>query len=391
MLPHYNDLLEYLEECRKCALYGRSAERVLLAALVARKSTMSFNFSHAYVSAIVRAGEALGHGELFEAVQNEKVHVSTMIPYDVFTDESGAWEDPCRPAIGYNEGLTGDEMMRRAHARAMIQKSLKKLQDRHNIKGGTPIAGPYADQPSSASSSSGRHTPSTTPRGRRRSSTSEPPIQPGTGSAAATSWSLYDPKHVSDPLERKSYELENAPYGVFDSSTRPRSLSLAQGAALMRQQGRGSLSGKALRRQSSGRIKPQEPLPPALPSEMQQEEAAKDGLRRSTREIPWKDIAGIFQQVQLSGSTKDKEKKENTLSANERTIFAPYVRKVDSIPAPADEEESDEEEDLSDETILSRHQVVLDHMKERLAVVLESRKRAAQEKKESRKSRERVR
>lgn len=373
---------------------------MLLAALVARKSTMSFNFSHAYVSAMVRAGEALGHGEVFEAAQNEKVGVSTMIPYDVFTDESGAWEDPCRPDFGYNEQLTGDELMRRAHARAMIQKSLKKLQDRHRIKGGTPIAGPYTDQNPTVPSGSGRNTPSsTTPRGRRRSSLSEPPIQPGTGAAPATSWALYDPKHVSEPLEHDSSTVENSPYGIFDTSTQPRSLSHTQGATLLRHKGRGSLiqsGGKGIRKQTPGHQ--------LGISEEENEEIADDGdgsggdgndneadggMLRSTREIPWKDVAGIFQRVQLPVSTKDKNKEkpiENAVPAKkDRTILAPFVRKVDSLPDEEYDDESDsEEEDLSDEAILERHRVVLERMKQRLAVVLESRKRVAQDRRKNR-------
>ena len=402
ILPHFQDLLGYLDDCRKSALYCRSQERVLLATLVARKSTMSFNFSHAYVSAMVRAGEALGHGEVFAAVQNEKVGASSMIPYDVFTDESGAWEEPCRPEHGYKEELTGEELMRRAHARAMIQKSLRKLQDRHGIKGGTPIGGPYTDQTAPATSSSGRRTPSaTTPRGRRRSSFSERTIQPGTGSAPATSWDLYDPKHVSEPLLRDSSTLENSPYGIYDTSSRPRSFSLSQGAALMRHRGRGSIlgSGKDLRRQSSGRSSSHSLS--GQPSEGESESVIDDGdsqggnadvtsggLLRSTREIPWKDVAGIFQQMQLPASTKDKSKDkpstENVASDNkDRTIYAPFVRKVDDIPV-YDSDESDTEEDLSDEAVLTRHRVVLDRMKERLAVVLETRKRAAQDRRKSR-------
>ena len=171
-IPQFNNLINYLDECRKSALFAKSEERALLAAVVSRKATMSYGFSHAYVSAIVRAGEALGHGSLFEAVQNESCGVSTMIPYDVFTDESGAWEDPCRPRIGYTEGLTGDEVVRRAHARAMIQKSLKKLQDRQSVKGGTQIPGPYVDSGNSSTNSGSTKTSSASRGGshRRRSS-----------------------------------------------------------------------------------------------------------------------------------------------------------------------------------------------------------------------------
>ena len=65
------------------------------------------------------------------------------------------------------------------------------------------------------------------------------------------------------------------------------------------------------------------------------------------------------------------------MSAKERIIFAPIVRWPQSIPV-VDENDSDEEEDLSDETILSRHRVVLDRMKARLSSFMENKKRNQQ-------------
>jgi hypothetical protein len=333
---------------------------------------MSFSFSHSYVSAMVRAGEALGHGLLFEAVQNEKYGVSTMIPYDVFTDESYAWEDPCRPALGFTEGLTGDEMMRRAHARAMIQKSLKKLQERHNIKGGTPIAGPYVDQSALSSAASTPKSGPLTPRGtvQRRRSFSEAPIQQGSGAAAATSSSLYDPKHNCPALEWNTANSNNSPYGRHDKNTRTRSLSLAQGAAVMRLSGRG---GKGPRRQTSSSHSLANFDQPHMSSN---EEEKSRGTSQSTSEIPWKDVAGIFQQVQLPSTLKEKQEHETKkLSMKERTIFAPVVRKVNSIPIVNIDDSSDDE-DLSNDAVLARHQIVLDEMKVKLTAVQESRKKA---------------
>jgi hypothetical protein len=342
---------------------------------------MSLPFSHAYVSSMVRAGEALGHGELFEVVQNEEVLVSTMIPYDVFTDESGAWEDPCRPTEGYTSGLTGDDLMRRAHARAMIQKSLKKLQDRHNIKGGTPNTGPYTDPPNSQSgfgntsdsnSKSVSPNAATNPRGwvKRQKSFSEPPVQPGTGSAAATSWSLYDPRHYSAPLIWRADDVENSPYGRHSKSTRPRSLSLSQVG--IRHSASRSTKGKPGGRSMS--VASYESAEPGKDS---------SGDLRSTREIAWTEIAGIFQPVNLPGESKAQKEKEETASAPEtKQIFAPFVRTVESSPV-ASEEESDEEEDLSDDTVLGRHQIVLDRMKEKLSAILEARKKQQDRKKAS--------
>jgi hypothetical protein len=374
-LPNFNDMLDYLDETRKCALHSKSQERALLAALISRKATMSLSFSHAYVSSMVRAGEALGHGDLFEVVQNEEVNVSTMIPYDVFTDETGAWEDPCRPPNGFNANLTGDDLMRQAHARAMIQKSLKKLQDRHNIKGGTQVPGAYTDPPNagtgSDSKASANSSGGSTPRGwlKRRSSFSEPPVQPGTGSGAATSWALYDPKHFSAPLEWKPDHMGNTPYGKHNSATRPRSLSLSQFSLKLPSKGRGKRSASV---GVSSFVEPiKEPKPDDGP------------VKRSTREIPWVDVAGIFQNVALQVTPKQPEV---PVTPRGRTIFAPYVREVDFEDVDAiSEDESDEEEDLRDEMVLGRHQVVLDRMKEHLSTFLAARQ-TTQEKKKSRSS-----
>ena len=370
-MPSFHNRVEYLDEARKIALYSKSQERAMLAAIVSRKATMSFSFSHSYVSSMVRAGEALGHGSLFEAVQNEKYGVSTMIPYDVFTDESYAWEDPCRPAEGFSEGLTGDEMMRRAHARAMIQKSLKKLQERHNIKGGTPQPGPYVDQSISSSTPAFGRTGSATPRGnsQRRRSYSEIQLHQGSGSAAATSAAVYDPKHNCPPVKWVPNILENTPYGRHNKRTSPQSLSLTQGAAVMRQSGKGA---KGNRRRSASRQSDPK-LTPALSADSGNE--TSDASCRSTKEIPWKDVAGIFQAVQLPGTLKEKKDLEaKKLSAKDRTIFAPIVKNSSSVPV-LDGEESSEEEDLSDEAVLARHQVVLNEMKVKLMAIQESRKK----------------
>jgi hypothetical protein len=367
LLPNFHDLLNYLDECRKCALHSKSQERALLAALISRKATMSLPFSHAYVSSIVRAGEAIGHGELFEVVQNEEVNVSTMIPYDVFTDESGAWEDPCRPIEGFTSNLTGDDLMRRAHARAMIQKSLKKLQDRHNIKGGAPTPGAYIDPPSSGSGANSdsnksvsSSTASTTPRGwlKRRSSFSEPPVQAGTGSAAATSWSLYDPRHYSAPLVWKAKDSENSPYGRHNKNTRARSLSMTQFKS-----GKGG-RGKAAERSMS-----------VASYEQATDKVNTGSMLQSTREIAWSDVAGIFQNVTLPGMSLAQKEKEapETATPRDKTIFAPFVRKIE-LSDDTSSSESDEEEDLRDDEILLRHQIVLDRMKSHLSEFLEVRK-----------------
>eukprot|EP00429_Kryptoperidinium_foliaceum_P008926 CAMPEP_0176010860 /NCGR_PEP_ID=MMETSP0120_2-20121206/4989_1 /TAXON_ID=160619 /ORGANISM="Kryptoperidinium foliaceum, Strain CCMP 1326" /LENGTH=1711 /DNA_ID=CAMNT_0017343711 /DNA_START=100 /DNA_END=5235 /DNA_ORIENTATION=- len=372
----FNDLLDYLDETRKCALHSKSQERALLAALISRKATMSLSFSHAYVSAMVRAGEALGHGELFEVVQNEEVNVSTMIPYDVFTDESGAWEDPCRPINGYNASHNGDDLMRQAHARAMIQKSLKKLQERHNIKGGTSIPGAYTDPPAAAAGSDARSTASntyaTSSKGawlKRKPSFSVPPVQRGTGSAAATSWSLYEPKHTSAPLSWSSDCVENTPYGKHNSASKPRSLSLSQ--FTLQFPGRRGRQARSVSVASAEA--PNKPI-----------ESDGGGMKRSTLEIPWGDVAGIFQNVNLPGTPRQLD---TPATPRSRTIFAPSIRQVkfEDLGTNSDND-SDGEEDLSEEMVLTRHQVVLDKMKEHLSAFFDARKKSQQEKRNRRSS-----
>jgi hypothetical protein len=104
------------------------------------------------------------------------------------------------------------------------------------------------------------------------------------------------------------------------------------------------------------------------------------GMRQSTREIAWADIAGIFQRVQLPGTSQ--AQKENETAPRKGTIFAPFVRQVELPPADSDSE-SDEEEDLRDESVLARHQAVLDTMKANLTAILEARKKT-QERRKSR-------
>lgn len=376
LLPNFHDMLQYLDECRTCTLHSKAQERGLLAALISRKATMSLPFSHAYASSMVRAGEAVGHGELFEVVQNEDVKVSTMIPYDVFTDESGSWEDPCRPPGHFTAGLTGDDLMRRAHARAMIQKSLRKLQDRHNIKGGAPNPGPYTDPPTSGSNttSDGNRSQcvsiaSSTPRGwlKRRPSFSEPKIQPGTGSAQATSISLYEPKHRSSPLDWRSDDPENLPYGSFSTrqnngNGRKRALSHGQASGGKSPGG----SKKVIRSISVGSFD-------------ERKKTVKDEFSRSTHEIVWTEVANAFESQNVQLKTK-KRKEMQPVAPRDKTIFAPFVRRTELTPIDSDSE-SDTEEDLSDKKVLMRHQEVLDDMKQKLSLFFEARKKTAERKK----------
>ena len=158
---------------------------------------------------------------------------------------------------------------------------------------------------------------------------------------------------------------------------------LAQGAAVLRNSGRGAGQGKSRRRSASGVSKLVEALNEQNKRSSKSDDKSKDGDIRSTREIPWGDIAGIFQKVELPNAIKEQKEKESKMSVKERTIFAPIVSWPDVVPV-VDEDESDEEEDLSDEIILGRHRVVLDRMKERLSCFMENKKRNQQDRRKSR-------
>jgi len=139
--------IQHLQSQCHTALTLQCRERVYLANYVARYGHMSEHFSNAYVAFMVQSGEGLGHEDLAELVQDEELFVSSMLAYDVIlSGVGGAWEDPGRPPFGFWNRYLGN----RAHARAQLQRSLFKFQERHGMKGGTPSAGIYGDAPSAA-------------------------------------------------------------------------------------------------------------------------------------------------------------------------------------------------------------------------------------------------
>lgn len=379
VLPMYEDLVQLLDETRMNALKAKCRERVLLAAVVAQRATMSETFAHAYVSSMVRAGEALDHGELFELVQDEETSTSTMIPYDIFSDETRAWEDPCRPVSGFHPNLTGEDLVRRAHARGMIIKSLKKMQDRNNIKGGTPDSGPYAERIQSQGQSLNeakalQRTSSGNSKRRTSFSLVEKSVQAGTGSSKAMSLSQYNPHHVSTPLFWDTTSIENMPYGQHSkvSKTRSSSISVTKDdgkESLIR--GQSGVSNTATPIQSVGSIG---------------EDHGDEIFRRSSEEVDWAEVAKGFLTVDLGGGpipSRRRSSKVNSPTQNyprnhgNKTIFAPFCNRIDDANIVG-EESGSEEEDLSDETIQMRHKVVLDNMKARLDKFMEGRTTAGQ-------------
>lgn len=374
-IPVFQQLVEVLDEARLCALRAKAQERTMLASLIAQKGTMNDSFSNAYVAAMARAGDALGHDSLFDLVQDSDASVASMMPYDILMGDDDQWEDPCKPNGGFTEGLMGDDLMRRAHARAMIQKSLRKLQDRNHIRGGTSNFGPYVDSGSSdspnAASVASAETGGASPRSnkRRASSSAEPSSQVGTGSARAKSWAVYDPTHVSPPLVWNPEHSENTPYGLHRVGERVRSLSLSMSAR----------SGEPRSLKKTNRSASLAAAPPVIPAA--QKVRIEEGIPKSTREIDWADIAGIFQSVELprkSPPSKATEKADSDAPTN-KTIFAPYCRRAEDVVKR--DAESDTEEDLSEEKYLAGHQIVLDRMKAKVAAFLEARKKQQERRK----------
>jgi len=369
-IPNLQDLVEFLDESRLGALKAKSQERVLLANLIARRTSMSESFSHAYTSAIVRAGEAMGHNQLFEIVQDELVGASTLLPYDIFVDETEEWEDPCKTPMCFTEDLTGEDMLNRSHARAMIHKSLRKLQDRNNLGGGAFDYGPYADMPEKGVTKKTMQKPKGKQRRaslkRRNSLGSDAPVHEGSGFSAAYSWHLFEPHHLSEPLQQSSTLIENKPYGLHQRTNRSRSLSL-------------SFSSRSSEPRSAKKAK-RASLPETKRADMKVSSETK--VPRSTVEIDWTDVASIFQTAEVpKKSPSSKAVKPDSETVADRRIIAPFCLSFD--PASLADDESDaSEEDLREVTVLERHEVVLEEMKEKINNFFESQKQEQERKKQ---------
>jgi hypothetical protein len=379
-VAQFQGLLDYLDEVRLCALRAKAQERTMLASLISRTTMMSEPFSNAYVSSVVRAGEALGHENLFEAVQDVDTNTSSLMPYDILTAEGELWEEPCKPEQTFTAKMTGVDMLRRAHARASIQKSLRKLQERHQIRGGIQNHGPFAEQAGRGPSSAASAQPAASPRAgfKRKGAFGDNMPSGGTGSARAKTWSVYEPLHFSVPLDWQADHSENMPYGLHRVGERVRSLSLSLSARsgeprnIKKAKRSSSFSGAAVLVET---VKPE------------------DGLPKSTQEINWGDIAGIFQSVELpkkAPPSKAGDKGHHGESAKSsgetgtsKTIYAPYCGVIDLHALQDDESLSEVEDDLNDETVLAQHQVVLDAMKARHAAFLEARRKFQEERRKS--------
>ena len=349
------DMLELLDSLRMEALKAKVQERVLLATLVSRCGKMSETFSNAYVSAIIRAGEALGHEDVCEIAQNERCRASTLLPYDFFHDHTGLWEEPCRPNSGFHPDTTGKELRRRAHAKTVIQKSMKKLQDCLGLQGGIKDGGPYF---STSSANAASPSPSSSPTAkeavlirtnssslkRKGSQTWDTTVMPGTGITGVPD-SIFDPGHWIEPMLWNNDSRDNTPYGRHQVGLRPSIYSVG-----------GSLS--------ESKWKRLKPFPPELQN-------------RSTHEIKWEDVASMFlhggstRKIMLDLGGDSGSKKKN--------IIAPFVRSFDNAQLNANADEVQYlEEDISDETMLKRHQDVLDNMSKKITALTDKKQQQSQ-------------
>jgi len=351
--PILEDLLKLLDSLRTDALRVKTQERVLLAALTSRCGNMSEAFSNSYVSSIVRAGVALGHENVCEIGQNEECRASTLLPYDFFHDNVGVWEEPCRPTTGYHAGVGGDQLKRQAHARAVIQKSMKMLQNRFSLKGGISDGGPYFPlAPTNASAPS--PTTSIPPLVRTSSgSLKRRGPHDATGvSGTGPSDTVFNPDHSVLPMIWKPNSIANFPYGEHELEC-PTGMS------------------ENKRRKIS-----------QLSSGTPEDQAASLSLRhRSTEELEWEDVANMFFH---GGSTRNIDINYDFGSnahLGKTKIFAPFVRALDPSSLEAEielESELSSDEDISDEAVLQRHQDVLDEMKLKLDSAFETRKQHSQ-------------
>ena len=410
-------LVKHLEHQRMEALKAKVHERTLLAALISRRTQMSEVFSNSYTSAVVRAGEAIGHEDICDVAQDEAAKASTLMPYDFFDDELGAWEDPCRPSGGFVAGLTGDELIQRAHARAMLQKSMRKLQNRYAIKGGALDAGPYTDAVSKGDAAGAAVAASLKSPSLSRSSSSlkrKSSFSSMEGGGGGSRNTLFRPVHYSAPLLWDCEDIDNLPYGrhtEINLTARGRSPSMARFGGFTFNS---SLERPKKRRRSScadddGSATPMSVSPGpddstsgSLPG-IFGENTDNDPLPRSTVEIYWTHVADLFEPVELEvdGSRKMQatpspraslsaerpvDKVDTSSPSKKGPIIAPFCREFDCSQLDKDDSgesngtDDGEDEILSDEAVLARHQAVLDDMKEKLEHAMKVRQECIEKK-----------
>jgi hypothetical protein len=307
---------------------------------------------------MVRSGEALGHDELACIVQDNSTKTSSLLPSDILSDSTGAWEDPCRPLLGFTPGLSGDELNKRAHARAIIRKSLKKLQDRHGIKGGAPDAGVYMEPPTGADGKAvaahyARMTPSP-PKASPRSSGSKRKAS-FVEASSIPNVALFNPNHYSSPFVWDTNEVENMPYGrsseYFGNSFIKSVMS----------------GGKFVAKKARVDVSKDLPL----------NQDTSTTFVRSTQEIDWTNAADMFEDVvpveKTKGGTSHDAHGHSAPVVVGSTIIAPFCRKKALSEIESDSDSDIEGLERTDEMILESHQNVLIKIKEKFDTMMSMR------------------
>ena len=111
---------------------------------------------------------------------------------------------------------------------------------------------------------------------------------------------------------------------------------------------------------------------------------SKSNLQRSTCEIPWVEVAGIFQKLELPKKSPPKSSSQQDHHASVpvpagSVIVAPFCRQLEGELQP-DTDESDTEENLTDEYVVAQHEAVLDVMKKKLSAYMEARQKQSEKK-----------
>jgi len=362
VLPNIDSLVRHLDDLRMFALQARCQEQSLLASLMARWTNMSEYFSHVYTSSMVRAGEALGFESLCDIVQDEITMTSTLLPFDILSDSSGSWEDPCRPQSGFIHGLTAGELKRKAHARALIKNSLQIMQQ---VKGKFCKASPLLSSqdesgfPGASGGNGGEPRTKATPISRSLSGVKRKLSSSGSyfdisgvphRVSSSGAMTLLNPSHFSSSLSWNNDLIENMPYGRHDQILRE-SFSSDLNINLL-----GMFSN--IEKSKKNRIN---------------SKARKHNWQRSTKELEWTHVATLFGSAQIGGAIEKNSLKSKSKQINFEpaimgsNIFAPFCRKMnDSFLLYDSDSDSTSDEDIEDEVRLKKHQVVLDGMKQKL-------------------------
>ncbi len=142
--------LSNLDKNRFKALQLMIYERVLLTTFVARTMIMTEKYAYSYLKFMLVVGEAVGHAKVCQLVNDDTLYdpcvlsnsnaavtpssfnygsIWTFLPYDFVTsedDELGfVLQDPCKPRYGgFTQGMDKDELISRAHAKALLQRSV---------------------------------------------------------------------------------------------------------------------------------------------------------------------------------------------------------------------------------------------------------------------------